>query len=184
MWARRTEPELVLPPRHGFVFREALGCVFDGVGWEAEEPRWESGLSVFDRLTQGQQQAALLTIARALLDERVPAPPVTAVLAAAAGATYDMLLGLIEIDTISEDGGTDLRRQVLAAVEAMDYWTQVNAGLAPGEAPAEPPTPSCANLDEWAHLVNALRDQVTITTSRWRTSSSTWTRGPPGPSNA
>ena len=68
MWSTIHEPDFVLPPKHALIFREAVCAVSDFVGWEdSDNDGWESGIAVFDRLTQGQKQLILLTVARALL---------------------------------------------------------------------------------------------------------------------
>ena len=160
MWARTTSSEMILPPAQAVVFRTALGCLSDFIGWEDDTAGWESGLSIFDRLTRGQRQAALLTIAQALLRHEAPAPRVTAVLAAAVAATYDALLGLVETEIHGEDGRTDLRREVLAAVEEMGYWEQISEDPLAHELPPQLPTEWATDMDQWAELVDALRDEI------------------------
>lgn len=156
MWARLGRSDMLLPPAQARVFRTALRCLSDFIGWEAETAGWESGGPVFDRLTQGQQQRALLTIAQALLQRQCPAPRVTAVLAAAVSATYDALLGLIEADIFFETGDTALRRQVLAAVADTGYW----AGLGDAEAAAAVPAERYADGEVWSEFVGILRDAI------------------------
>jgi hypothetical protein len=151
---------MILPPAQAAVFRAAVGCLSDFIGWDDSTGGWESGLSVFDRLTPGQRQAALLTMAQALLQRQVAAPPVTAVLAAAVAATYDALLGLIETEIQFEEGRTDLRRDVLAAVTETGYWQQIPESRSAAEAPTPSPTPWCTDMDQWAELVDALRDEI------------------------
>jgi hypothetical protein len=156
MWRRMAAPDLILPPAQAGVFRAALGSLSDFIGWEAETAGWDSGVPIFDRLTQGQQQVALLTIAQALLRRQCPAPRVTAVLAAAVSATYDALLSLIEADLFFETGDTALRRQVLAAVAETGYW----AGVGDAEAAAAAPAEKCADREVWSECVGILRDAI------------------------
>src|SRR5947209_1695812 len=138
MWARRTDAAMILPPRQARVFRSALGCLADFIGWDDRARPWESGLSAFDRLTAGQQQAVLATVGRALLQPQAPAPRVSAVLAAAVHTIYDTLLSLIETDLLCERNSLGLRQQVLAALEEMEYWSPVRAGRSAPEASLEP----------------------------------------------
>ena len=160
MWACRTDAEQILPPQHALVFRVALGCLADFIGWEDWASPWESGLSAFDRLTAGQQQAVLGTVGRALLQTQAPAPRVTAVLAATVRAIYDTLFSLIETDVRSEDRPPDLRQQVLAALEEINYWSQVRDGRTTQEPPSDPIAPGCDDLEQWANLIDVLREEV------------------------
>jgi hypothetical protein len=160
MWACRTDSEQILPPQHALVFRVALGCLADFIGWEEWAVPWESGLSAFDRLTAGQQQAVLATVGRALLQPQAPAPRVSAVLAAAVHTIYDTLLSLIETDILCEKSSLGLRQQVLAALEEMEYWSPVRAGRSAQEAPIEPLAPACDDREQWAYLIGVLREEV------------------------
>jgi hypothetical protein len=75
-------------------------------------------------------------------------------------ATYDALLGLIETEIEFEEGRIDLRRDVLAAVTEMGYWEQIRESRPADEAPTPSPTERCTDMDQWAELVDALRDEV------------------------
>jgi hypothetical protein len=44
MWARPARPELVLPPAQAVVFRAAVGCLSDFIGWEGSDGGWEAAL--------------------------------------------------------------------------------------------------------------------------------------------
>ena len=154
MWRRVAAPDLILPPAQAGVFRAALGSLSDFIGWEEGGVDWESGWPVFDRLTQGQRQAALLTIGRALLVLDYPPPRVTAVLSAAVSTTYDALLGLIETEMGMGPSDSKLRRQVLAAVADTGYWGGLaNAQTATSEE-------SGVAGETWSELIEVLRNAI------------------------
>src|SRR5579872_4708286 len=155
MWRRRQAVDMILPPAQARVFRTALRCLSDFIGWEDSDAGWQSGWPVFDRLTQGQQQAALLTIGQALLLREYPAPRITAVLAAAVAATYDALQGLIETDLTLKPADTTLRRQVRAAVVETGYWHEEGMTAA-GAVPDE----RCVDRATWFERSDALRDAI------------------------
>ena len=161
MWFRWGEPDFVLPPKHASVFCDALRYLSEVIGWEDwETDGWETGIAVFDRLTQGQKQVALLAVARALLQTSVPPPKVTAYLAATVAVVYETLLALIELDIATDNRRTELRRGVLAALDEMDYWTGGNEAPPSGEEQLEPPSARCADRHIWADLVEDLRTEV------------------------
>jgi hypothetical protein len=155
MWRRRHAPDLLLPPAQARVFGTALRSLSDFIGWEPDSAAWQSGWPVFDDLTTGQQQAALLTIAQALLVRDYPAPPVTAVLAAAVAATFDALQGLLETDLLFQPEDTTLRRRVLVAVAETGSWQDVG-DLPAGAVPDE----RCVKRVTWFELSDTLRDAI------------------------
>jgi hypothetical protein len=159
MWSRFGEPNSVLPPKHASVFSDALRYLSDVTGWEDWEGG-ETGITVFDRLTQGQKQVALLAVARALLQASAQPPKVTAYLAATVAAVYETLLDLIKLDIETDTRRTELRRGVLAALDEMGYWTSVNEARQPGEEQVERPSARCPDQHIWADLVEGLRTEV------------------------
>jgi hypothetical protein len=54
------ERSLPLSPSHAAVFRAAACVLSDGIGWPPDAGLSETGFTAFDRLTQGQKQAAIL----------------------------------------------------------------------------------------------------------------------------
>jgi hypothetical protein len=164
MWWGELNDPFVLPPKHAAVFRVAAGDLSDSVGWETYENDWYGlGVTVFDKLSQGEKQAAILDVARALLDANAAPPEVTAVLAGTVDAVYRQLQASIEIeiDTGDETGdATKIRGMLLDAMEESDYWTQANEGLDPDDEPAVPPEVDCRDFGVWADLVDDLRTEV------------------------
>jgi hypothetical protein len=160
MWDRIGEPPLLLPPKHAAIFRRAAAGLSDAVGSEPWEDDWPGiGIVVFDRLTQGQKRAAILEVARSLLDPGVEPSDVTAVLAGTVGAIYRELEGQIETEMdLAEE--TTLRQMVLEAMEEMHYWEAVNSALEPGDEPDAPPAPDCEDNRTWSELVEDLRTEI------------------------
>jgi hypothetical protein len=65
-----------------FGFRASDFKFANFVGWDDDDDEWPGiGVSVFDVLSQGQKQAAILAVVRALLDPAVEPADVTAVAA-------------------------------------------------------------------------------------------------------
>lgn len=161
MWPRYGEPDFALPPKHAEIFGVALGYLsdlIDSEDWESDG--FPTGVAVFDQLTQGQRQVALLEVARALLQTDGPTPKVAAYLAAAVAAVYETLLGLIELDIDTDKRQTKVRGQVLDALDEMNYWAGANDALLPDEEPAKRPSKRCADPEVWAEFVEALRTEV------------------------
>jgi hypothetical protein len=160
MWPRFHEPPLVLPPRHAAVFRRSAASLSDQVGWDDFADDWaDTEIAVFDSLTQGQKQAAILFVAKALLIPEVEEPAVTAALAVTVDVIYRELLTLIEIE-MSLSGETTARRMVLEALAEMEYWEKVNSSLEQHEEPVRPPGPESTDYAEWSFLVDTLRQEI------------------------
>ena len=158
MWQPLYEPPFVLSPKHAAVFRMAAGMFSDFVGWEPWEDDWPGiGIAVFDNLSQHQKQAAILIVAKALLDPACEPPDVTAVLAGTVYAIYSHVESAVEMEIGHE---TSVRQLLLDAADEIDYWNKANDGLPPDEEPAMPPAPDCPNLSEWGELVEALRIEI------------------------
>ncbi len=158
MWQPLYEPPFVLSPKHAAVFRMAAGMLSDFVGWEPWEDDWQDiGIAVFDNLSQHQKQAAILVVAKALLDPACEPPDVTAVLAGTVDAIYSHVESAVEMEIGHE---TSVRQLILDAADEMDYWDEANDGLPPDEEPAMRPTPDCPEMSEWDELVEALRTEI------------------------
>jgi hypothetical protein len=141
-------------------------------------------VDVFDRLSQGQKQVAILTVAKALLDVGTKPPPVNAVLAGTVDAIYRDLQARIETEISFED--TRVRKMVLEAIDEMDYWTEVNNSLEPGEELEEPLLPDSIaqitpGVKRWAHgaLSNAGHSTGPLPRSARCADGRTWRPLPP-----
>src|SRR5262245_44695278 len=139
MWAKLFEPPLVLPPKHAAVFRYAAGILYLTEDLEDEKSSVDG--DVFERLSDGQKVAAILTVAKALLDPATEAPEITAPLAAAVSAIYDQLETTINIEM--DTGETAVRKMVLEALDEMGS--------------PQPLAPESNDMDEWSRLVEILR---------------------------
>jgi hypothetical protein len=159
MW-QRFDREFTLGPRQAASFKYAALVLWD----HAQESEWETDVLTFDRLTNGQKQAALLEVCRALLDPQAPPPKVTGELAATVDAVFRELETQVhsEIDNAEEIKlekrlPTEARSLVLAAVEETGYWT---AGACADEPAEEPPSPTCTDYAEWNYLVEILETEI------------------------
>jgi hypothetical protein len=161
MWPRFYDSPLVLSPRHAAVFRRSAAILADDVNSEywttiaEDEER-----SVFERLTIGQKQVAILAVAKALLLPEVELPLVTAVLAATVDMIYHWLLTSIELEMSYDDEDTTVRAMVLEALDEMNYWESANSANLPGEEPLLRPAPESKDNEEWSFLVDALREEI------------------------
>jgi hypothetical protein len=155
MWHTYLDPPFVLPPKHAAVFRIAAGMLSDFIGWESWEDDWPGmGISAFDTLSQFQKQAAILAVAKALLDPKTDPPTVTAALAGTVHGIYVHLESSIEMEMGHE---TEVRQLILESLDECDYWNDVNSGLEPGEKPVKRPLAACRDMAEWGEFVEALR---------------------------
>src|SRR5437899_2943087 len=113
MWCMYGVPPFVLSPAHAAVFRIAAATLSDFVGWKQSEDDWPGAeVPVFDNLSQNQKQAAILAVARALLDPTLEPPKVTAALAGTVDAIYHQLETFIELE-ISFGEETAVRKLLL-----------------------------------------------------------------------
>ena len=164
MWQKFDEP-FVLGPKQAAVFRDAAAFLSDMVGWEeSENDCSDMGIAVFDNLSQGQKQVAILTVAKALLDPKVDPPTVTAALAGTVHAIYCELECLVELESdrneTSEPGETSIRQMVLDAVAELNYWKEVNDARGPGDKLIKPLSAKSKNREKWNDLIEVLRDEV------------------------
>ena len=160
MWWKYGDPPFILSPKHAVVLRAAAARLSDNVGWEEWEDDWPGiGIVVFDNLSQGQKQTAILEAARALLDPSVEPPRVTAVLAGTVDAIYRELQASIETEiSLAED--ITVRSMVIDAMDEANYWEEINSALEPGEEAYQRLSPDCKETDQWAELVESLRTQI------------------------
>ena len=160
MWEIFGAEPFVLAPKHAAVFRAAAASLSDFVGWEAcSDDYCDMGVAVFDKLSQGQKQLAILTVAKALLDPNVEPPTISAVLAGTIHAIYCQLECLIEIDAFrGRESG--VRQLLFEAIAEKDEAKEAEGVL---DADTEPTTPLSAesdDLERWNDLVESLRSNV------------------------
>jgi len=160
MWEIFGAQPFVLAPKHAAVFRAAAVSLSDFVGWEeCDNDYSDMGVAVFDKLSWGQKQFAILTVAKALLDPHVEPPTISAVLAGTVHAIYCQLECLIEIEAFH--GGETSVRQMLLEPIADKHLSQEVDGVLDGDS--EPITPLSAesdDLERWNDLVESLRTAV------------------------
>jgi hypothetical protein len=147
MWSNSVGAPFILPPKHAAVFRMAAAC-FSQYADVLEDAGADETL--FERLTRGQKQLAILLVARALLDPASEPPDITAVLAGTVAGIYNYLQTMIDLE-IDHGGETTIRRMVLEVLDEMGYWHQ---------SPRIPLSPECEDIDAWSEVVEALGDNV------------------------
>lgn len=98
------------------LFKNAVEWLADSV-WEIieEEPGFETGIDLFDKLTPRQQLAMLDIASAAMLDRSVAAPKRSAVLEATVAAIYEEVITSIRWE-IEDDVDHTWRRWVMRAV--------------------------------------------------------------------
>jgi hypothetical protein len=155
MWEISGVQPFVLAPKHAAVFRVAAASLSDFVGWgECDNDHGEIGIEVFDMLSQGQKQLAILTVAKALLDPQVAPPTISAVFAGTAHAIYCQLECLIEI-AVPQGGEYSIRQLLLEAIAEKNDRRKVDGD-------DEPITPSAesGDIEKWNDLVESLRTDI------------------------
>jgi hypothetical protein len=152
MWKLWEEPPFILPPGHSALFRKAALHLLEEIDSEGDD--WTPiGTAVFDDLSPGQKQAALLTVARGLLDATTKSPRLTAPLAATASIIYRVVEGLAE-DEIAAGETTGIRAMLLAAAAEVDFFKD-EAG--------RPEKPTCVDSDDdsdWSVIIEVLEDEI------------------------
>lgn len=159
MWATYFDVPFVLKDKHAAIFRVAAASLSDHLGWNDKYEAWESGNQVFDSLSLGQKQAAILLVTKALLDPAVEPPRVIAAIAATVDAIYRELEALIDIE-IDFGEETKVRQMLLDAMNEANYWVDVNDGLPEGEEPEMPPDVTSEDSSPWMELVESLRTEI------------------------
>lgn len=126
MWHSFDGP-FILAPKQAEVFRAAASFLSDLV-WEGNGiDTYETGIPVFDSLSQGQKQFAILMVAGALLDPKIQPPQINAALAGTVHAVFCQLEALVEIEAESGDE-TEMRQMVLDAVAETGHWQEISDG--------------------------------------------------------
>lgn len=148
MWSSSIGAPFVLPPKHAAVFRQAAACFteYADVLEDAGEDQ-----TVFERLTRGQKQLAILLVARPLLDPTTEPPRITAVLAATVAAIYEYLQTMLDLE-IAEGKATTLRQWILDALGEWHSWRE--------EEPLALLSPACQDVEEWWEIIEILGDTV------------------------
>jgi len=152
MWKLWGEPPFVLPPGHAALFREAALHVLEEI--DTEDDDWTPiGTAVFDDLSPGQKQAALLTVARALLDVDTEPPSLTAPLAATASIIYRVADGLTD-EEIAAGETTRIRAMLLAAAAEVDFFRDE------ADQPEEPLPVDSDDYSAWSVIIEVLEDEI------------------------
>jgi hypothetical protein len=159
MWPRSFNPPLILSAAQAAVFRRSVASLSEFVGWQEGEDDWEDSDGVFARLSQGQKQAAILQVSKALLDPNVELQLVSAVMAATVDMIYQELHALLETE-ISFEVETRVREMILRAMDEADHWNEVNDSLEPDEEPVERLGPENVDVEEWSFLIECLEEEV------------------------
>jgi hypothetical protein len=103
IWSTSIGIPFILPPKHAAVFR-AAAADFSEYANALEDA--DADETVFEGLTLGQKQLAILLAARALLDPAIEPPRITAVLAGTMAAIYDHLQTMVAIEIGDGEGTT------------------------------------------------------------------------------
>jgi hypothetical protein len=144
MWSNSIGTLFILPPKHATVFREAAADFSEYADFLEDAGDDET---VFERLTRGQKQLAILVVARALLDPATEPPRITAVLAGTVAAIYEHLQTMVAVE-IDEREGTTIRQMLFDALDESD------------QEPHAPLSPACQDPEEWWDIIEILRDTV------------------------
>ncbi len=159
MWATYFDAPFILKAKHTAIFRVAAASLSDHLGWSDRHEAWETGNEVFDGLSLGQKQAAILLVVKALLDPAVEPPRLIAAVAATVDAIYREMEGLIDIE-IDFGEGTEMRQMLLDAMDEANYWEEVNDGVPEGEDPEVPPDVTSEGSSAWMNLIESLRTEI------------------------
>ena len=109
-------------------------------------------VTIFDGLTQGQKQAAILIVSKALLDRNVEPPVATAALEGTLVAIYVQLIACVDVE-IEVGRQTFLREMILEALDEINYWDLPSEGVEPGNKPKKKPLPHSDRFEDWNFLV-------------------------------
>lgn len=159
MWATYFDEPFVLKSKHAAIFRVATACLSDHLGWSDKYETWETGNEVFDNLSLGQKQAAILLVATALFDPKFEPPRVIAAVAATVDAIYREMEALIDIE-IDFGEETDMRQMLLDAMDEANYWEDVNSAVPEGEDPEVPLEVTSDDSEAWMELIESLRTEI------------------------
>jgi hypothetical protein len=142
------------------LFREGVGSLWDEIEMAGEDDDpLPTDIDVFDGLTLRQKLALLAIVIRAVGDESVPSPRLTAVSEGTVAAVYGHIGNMVdmEIDQSKDyprgsknyKSAHQWRRLVRAA------WSQDNVGVSRSDGPATPRLNN-ADPDRWGTLVDCL----------------------------
>jgi hypothetical protein len=156
MW-RTPKGERTLRGPEWELFREGLGLLKDQVETTVDDPDWcNTGIDVFDRLTEASKLAMLALVGKALHDEAAPCPELTALTEGTFAAVFAAIRGFIEFeidlandDPTHEEDESSLRSLVLAA------FREVNP-----EWDGSLPAPDCEDMDRWDFVLGEVTDHV------------------------
>jgi hypothetical protein len=155
MW-RTCAGDRVLRGAEWDVFRAALAEVADLVeGSLGGDDLYSSGIGAFDCLQPEQKLTLLALVARALSDEALPTPALTAHSEGAVAAVFAYLRECLEVEIESQDvpemagHACYWRGFVLAACREAGTGTE---GPCPGE--------TCDDLSEWELLIDGLAGRI------------------------
>jgi hypothetical protein len=103
--------ERVLRGAEWELFREGVSVLWDMVETSPEDDPYETGVEPFDRLQRNQKLAMLASVGRALRDEEVPPPELTALTEGTVAAVFrhilDLTLSEIEVADEPDPDGLD-----------------------------------------------------------------------------
>jgi hypothetical protein len=110
MW-RTQMGERVLHGGEWELFREGVSVLWDMIEYSAEDDPYETGVETFDRLQRNQKLVLLASVSRALRDEDVPSPELTALTEGTVAAVFRHILGLtlseIDVGDAPDPAGLD-----------------------------------------------------------------------------
>src|SRR5262249_38219503 len=137
------------------LFRASLSDLWDRIEASFDEDLVLSSIEAFDSLQPGQKLAMLAVVSKALCDEKVPTPELTALSEATLAAVYQHVLHAVECEIESQID--------LETVEPSVFWRQaLLAACREAQEEWEEPLPevTCDDLGEWQILLGCLQDRV------------------------
>jgi hypothetical protein len=150
-----SEGERVLRGAEWELFREGLAGVWDQIedSKEDDEDSFTYGIPAFDNLQTNQKLALLALVGKALHDEAIPMPNLTAHAEATVATIFKYVRQSVEIEIGLDEGddpdATFWRQLVLAACrEVEENW----------EKPL--PDPCCDDVGEWEVLIDVLAEWI------------------------
>jgi hypothetical protein len=123
----------------------------------------ETGVALFDELTDGQKLAAMHHIAGALFDSGVAPPERNAVFEAAIAAVFASILDTIGIETGLQSMQLPVRDQTAWRRLVIDAWfhrKRLDDGLEGPWTENDIPTPDAMEMDEWDFHLECLLDAI------------------------
>jgi hypothetical protein len=154
------------------LFLEGLGGLRDRIEMTFDDAdAWPTGVDVFDRLVPASKLAMLAAVGKALSDEAVQCPPLTALTEGTFAAVYAVIRELVdlEIDACRENSTPEaedfsVRTLVLAATRQTNpLWDDptLDPDWEDDGTPAPAlPEPGSEDVTAWSDLVEELMDRV------------------------